>query len=390
MLSPELSELDQIKFEESFLQLDSLAYATGKPELLARIKQHWDDFRVDEELGFAPSGAGEHLLLRIEKAGQSTTEVARQISSTLGISDSDIGYSGMKDRQARSRQWFSIRLDQAAEAELGRLQSDQLQILEQSRNQRKLQIGAHKANHFQLILREVMGVNASGAESPATNAEASLDRKLQTLAHQGVPNYFGSQRFGRDLSNLHQVRELLRAEASQAVATRNRYRHKRKRSMLYSAARAYLFNQLLSARITRGNWASYVDGDVLALNHTKRCFLVEPGAWRPELQQRLDELDIHITGLLPGRIDSKDRYVTRGQSADTEKAVCKEFAELVTGLEQQGLSAARRPLRFQVQQLQWQWLDSTTVSLAFTLPTGAYATSLLREVCLLRENEHSH
>ena len=390
MLSPELSELDQIKFEESFLQLDSLAYATGKPELLARIKQHWDDFRVDEELGFAPSGAGEHLLLRIEKAGQSTTEVARQISSTLGISDSDIGYSGMKDRQARSRQWFSIRLDQAAEAELGRLQSDQLQILEQSRNQRKLQIGAHKANHFQLILREVMGVNASGAEPPATNAEASLDRKLQTLAHQGVPNYFGSQRFGRDLSNLHQVRELLRAEASQAVATRNRYRHKRKRSMLYSAARAYLFNQLLSARITRGNWASYVDGDVLNLNHTKRCFLVEPGAWGPELQQRLDELDIHITGLLPGRIDSKDRYVTRGQSADTEKAVCKEFAELVTGLEQQGLSAARRPLRFQVQQLQWQWLDSTTVSLAFTLPTGAYATSLLREVCLLRENEHSH
>ncbi|HBQ01125.1 MAG TPA: tRNA pseudouridine(13) synthase TruD [Gammaproteobacteria bacterium] len=390
MLSPELSELDQIKFEESFLQLDSLAYATGKPELLARIKQHWDDFRVDEELGFAPTGAGEHLLLRIEKAGQSTTEVARQISSTLGISDSDIGYSGMKDRQARSRQWFSIRLDQAAEAELGRLQSDQLQILEQSRNQRKLQIGAHKANHFQLILREVMGVNASGAEPPATNAEASLDRKLQTLAHQGVPNYFGSQRFGRDLSNLHQVRELLRTEASQAVATRNRYRHKRKRSMLYSAARAYLFNQLLSARITRGNWASYVDGDVLNLNHTKRCFLVEPGAWGPELQQRLDELDIHITGLLPGRIDSKDRYVTRGQSADTEKAVCKEFAELVTGLEQQGLSAARRPLRFQVQQLQWQWLDSTTVSLAFTLPTGAYATSLLREVCLLRENEHSH
>ena len=390
MLSPELSELDQIKFEESFLQLDSLAYATGKPELLARIKQHWDDFRVDEELGFAPTGAGEHLLLRIEKAGQSTTEVARQISSTLGISDSDIGYSGMKDRQARTRQWFSIRLDQAAEAELGRLQSDQLQILEQSRNQRKLQIGAHKANHFQLILREVMGVNASGAEPPATNAEASLDRKLQTLAHQGVPNYFGSQRFGRDLSNLHQVRELLRAEASQAIATRNRYRHKRKRSMLYSAARAYLFNQLLSARITRGNWASYVDGDVLNLNHTKRCFLVEPGAWGPELQQRLDELDIHITGLLPGRIDSKDRYVTRGQSADTEKAVCKEFAELVTGLEQQGLSAARRPLRFQVQQLQWQWLDSTTVSLAFTLPTGAYATSLLREVCLLRENEHSH
>ena len=390
MLSPELSELDQIKSEESFLQLDSLVYATGKPELLARIKQHWDDFRVDEELGFAPTGVGEHLLLRIEKAGQSTTEVARQISRTLGISDSDIGYSGMKDRQARTRQWFSIRLDQAAEAELGRLQSDQLQILEQSRNQRKLQIGAHKANHFQLILREVMGVNASRAESPATNAEASLDRKLQTLAQQGVPNYFGSQRFGRDLSNLHQVRELLRAEASQAVATRNRYRHKRKRSMLYSAARAYLFNQLLSARITRGNWASYVDGDVLNLNHTKRCFLVEPGAWGPELQQRLDELDIHITGLLPGRIDSKDRYVTRGQSADTEKAVCKEFAELVTGLVQQGLSAARRPLRFQVQQLQWQWLDSTTVSLAFTLPTGAYATSLLREVCLLRENEHSH
>ena len=385
-----MSELGQIKPQESFLQPDSLAYATGKPELLARIKQHLDDFRVDEELGFAPTGAGEHLLVRIEKAGQSTTEVARQISSTLGISDTDIGYSGMKDRQARTRQWFSIRLDQKAEAELGRLQSDQLQILQQSRNQRKLQIGVHKANHFQLVLREVMGVNATGAEFSATNAEATLDRKLQTLAQQGVPNYYGSQRFGRDLSNLHQVRELLRADADQAFATRNRYRHKRKRSMLYSAARAYLFNQLLSARITRGNWASYIDGDVLNLNHTKRCFLVEPGAWGAELQQRLDELDIHITGMLPGRIDSKDRYVTHGQAADIEKVVCEEFAELVSGLEQQGLMSARRPCRFQVQQLQWQWLDSATVSLAFTLPVGAYATSLLREVCQLRENEHSH
>lgn len=390
MLSPEFGELSEIRPQDSFPQLDSLAYATGKPALLARIKQNWDDFRVDEELGFAPTGAGEHLLVRVEKAGQSTTEVARQISSTLGIRDTDIGYSGMKDRQARTRQWFSIRLDQAAEADLGRLESDQLKVLEQARNQRKLQIGAHKANHFELILREVIGVNAAGAESVATHAEASLDRKLQTLAQRGVPNYFGSQRFGRDLSNLLQVRELLRADANQANANRNRYRHKRKRSMLYSAARAYLFNQLLSARIARGNWASYVDGDVLNLNNTKRCFLVEPGAWEPELQQRLDELDIHITGLLPGRIVSKDRYVTRGQSADMEKAVCEEFAELVTGLEQQGLKAARRPFRFQVQQLQWQWLDSTTVSLAFTLPTGAYATSLLREVCQLRENEHSH
>lgn len=385
-----MGELDEIRPQQSFPQLDSLAYATGKPELLAHIKQNWDDFRVDEELGFEPTGAGEHLLVRIEKAGQSTTEVARQISSSLGISDTDIGYSGMKDRQARTRQWFSIRLDQAAEADLARLQSDQLKILEQTRNQRKLQIGAHKANHFELILREVIGVHASGEESATIHAEASLDRKLRALMQQGVPNYFGSQRFGRDLSNLYQVRELLRTETKAGGATRNRYRHKRKRSMLYSAARAYLFNQLLSTRIARGNWASYVDGDVLNLNHTKRCFLVEPGGWDAELQQRLDELDIHITGLLPGRIDSKDRYVTRGQSADIEKAVCEEFAELVTGLEQQGLKAARRPCRFQVQQLRWQWLDSTTVSLAFTLPTGAYATSLLREVCQLRAGEHSH
>lgn len=376
--------------QESFHQLDTLAYATGKPVLLARIKQSVDDFLVDEELGFEPTGAGEHLLVRIEKAGQSTTEVVRQISSALGISDTAVGYAGMKDRQARTRQWFSIRLDQANESDLGRLQSDRLQILEQTRNQRKLQIGAHKANHFEIILREVGSINTPGAESLSSNPAASLELKLQTLDQQGVPNYFGSQRFGRDLSNLHQVRELMRAAANQGASSRNRYRHKRKRSMLYSAARAYLFNQLLSARISRGDWASYVDGDVLNLNFTKRCFLVEPGNWGAELQQRLDERDIHITGLLPGLIDSKDRYVTRGQSADIEKAVCEEFAELVTGLRQQGLKAARRPLRLEVQQLRWQWLDPTTVSLAFTLPTGSYATSLLREVCQLRDSENSH
>ncbi|MEX0963075.1 MAG: tRNA pseudouridine(13) synthase TruD [Pseudohongiellaceae bacterium] len=377
---------------QGFASLDSLAYAAGKPELAATLKTQPSDFCVDEQLGFTFTGKGEHLYLSIEKTNLSTVEVAKKLSEVSGVPKSAIGYSGMKDRRAETRQWFSLKLPAAREAKLASFEGNDLRILESHRNARKLKIGSHRSNHFKIVLRDCVG------------ARSAFEDRLRRIVSCGVPNYFGVQRFGRDLSNLHQVQAWMAAELAQAAAgsaegvTAGIGKQRFKRSMLLSAARSYLFNQLLSRRLQLGNWDSYVQGDVLNLNGTERSFSVANGAeWDQTLQQRLEQFDIHISGPLPGATESKDKYISYGKAADIEDAACKEFTTLLAGLRHFGVKAARRPLRFKAIDLEWKWLvneealdaaveSTATLQLEFSLYKGAYATSLLRELCVTREH----
>tara|TARA_B100000959_G_scaffold287060_1_gene369013 strand:+ start:26798 stop:28006 length:1209 start_codon:yes stop_codon:yes gene_type:complete len=348
-----------------FAQLDTLHYANQRPEPSAALRQHCADFRVDEELGFAPSGSGEHLLVRIGKTDVSTTEVARRLAAIAGTRLADIGYCGMKDKRAVCSQWFSIPLAIADEKLLSKLEDSAVEILETQRNNRKLKIGSHKANHFEILLRDCRG------------SQSLFDDRLDLLRAGGVPNYFGPQRFGRDLSNLSQARQLF--ESSRRSGTKSPGRHRR--GMLFSAVRAYLFNQLLSQRLEQGNWNHYVDGDVVNLDGTNRHFLVDAGSWDESLQQRLMDFDIHLSGPLPGAMVAKDKYQSVGKTADIEEAVLSQYPELLDGLVRFGLKAARRPLRFRPGDLRGSWLEPASLQLQFTLPRGAYATSLLRELC---------
>ena len=370
---------------QTFSGLDTLAFANGKPKLAATFKQEFTDFRVDEDLGFDLCEKGEHAYLWVEKVDRSTVDVAKKLSEATGVHGSQIGYSGMKDRRAETRQWFSRKLPAGREAQLRGCESDSLRIVEIHRNSRKLKIGSHRSNHFQVLLRD---------------CEGSRDEFEQRLAHidaSGVPNYFGSQRFGMDLSNIKQVQSWMGAaldagsgsviDSSAASIPKQRF----KRSMLFSAARSYLFNQLLSHRLERGNWNGYLHGDVLNLNGTNRSFaLGAEDEWDSVLQQRLEEFDIHITGPLPGEVDPKDKYVSYGEAADIEEAVCKQFTTLLAGLRHFGLKTARRPLRFRPIELNWEWQQSEQIQgasnllLDFSLGKGAYATSLLRELCVTR------
>ena len=370
-----------------FEDLDSLAYARGRPQTSARLKQAFSDFRVDEQLGFKFSERGEHLVLQIEKTDHSTVDVAKKLSEVSGVHRADIGYAGMKDRRAQTKQWFSIKLPKQKESAIDGIESESLRILARHRNSRKITIGSHRCNHFQLRLRNCQG------------SQSAFEDALQQIASMGVPNYFGSQRFGRGLSNMHQVQAWMRAELGLGTtdATASVPRQRFKRSMLFSAARSYLFNQVLSKRLQLGNWASYVEGDVLNLDGTDRCFALETASdWDQTLAQRLLDFDIHLTGPLPGLIESKDKYVSYGKAADIEDAVCKQFSTLMAGLQHFGLKASRRPLRFLPSDLHLQWLPSylstsensadgdepiaagKDLLLDFSLGKGAYATSLLR------------
>ena len=370
----------------TFSSLETLAFANGKPGFAATFKQEFTDFRVDEQLSFTFTEKGEHAYLWIEKIDRSTVDVAKKLSEITGVHGSEIGYSGMKDRRAETRQWFSIKLPAGRESELTACESDSLRIVEAHRNSRKLKIGSHRSNHFRVLLRDCDG------------SRDEFEERLAQIEAGGVPNYFGSQRFGRGLNNLTQVQAWMSAaldadsgsaiDVAAAAIPKQRF----KRSMLFSAARSYLFNQLLSQRLELGNWNAYTAGDVLNLEGTDRSFALATGVeWDSTLQQRLEDLDIHITGPLPGEIDPKDKYVSYGEAADIEEAVCKKFNTLLAGLQHFGLKTARRPLRFRAIDLSWEWQQSeqkdgaSNLLLDFSLGKGAYATSLLRELCVTRE-----
>lgn len=352
-----------------------LGYVGGEPKIEAILKQEFSDFQVDEELGFKLAGKGDHLWLNVRKTDLSTTDVARGLAERCGVQLKTIGYSGMKDRRGECTQWFSLPLNSQDEAKLSNVEDDFVEILTTQRNTRKLKIGSHKSNHFKILLRNCIG--------PRSDFEDRLD----SVKSLGAPNYFGSQRFGRNMSNMAQVaalmEEALKPEAD-AVALRGQL-GRVKRGMLFSAARAYVFNELLSKRIENGTWNRYVAGDVLNLDGTSRFFTPQaPDIWNSELQGRLEKFDIHISGPLAGKKDSKDRYASNGEAADMEEVVLKEFELLVSGLTHFDVLAARRSLRFLPVDLRWNWVDSESSDLLveFKLPRGTYATSLLREVCL--------
>lgn len=352
-----------------------LSYVGGEPELEAILKQKFSDFQVDEELGFELAGKGDHLWLNLRKTDLSTTDVARGLAERCGVQLKTIGYSGMKDRRGKCTQWFSMPLSSQDEAKLASVEDDFVEVLKTQRNTRKLKIGSHKFNHFKILLRNCVGLRSD------------FERRLSSIKSLGAPNYFGSQRFGRNMSNMAQVDALMeKALKPEADAAELRGQLGRaKRGMLFSAARSYVFNQLLSRRIDNGTWNSYVAGDVLNLDGTSRFFVPqETEVWDSELQRRLEEFDIHISGPLAGKKDSKDRYASSGEAADMEEVVLKEFELIVNGLAHFDVLAARRSLRFLPVDLRWNWMDSDSSDLLveFKLPRGTYATSLLREVCL--------
>ena len=341
------------------------------PDSHARLKQLPEDFRVREELGFELTGAGEHLWVEVEKTGLTTTEAARRLGAAAGLGRRDIGYAGMKDRQARASQWFSLRMPESAGAGLALAEDSSLRILQTRRNARKIRIGSHRRNRFEIRLRDFRGCR-DDAES-----------RMGTLAGQGAPNYFGPQRFGSLGGNIGQIRQHIEQRAPGAPP---RPLSRGERSRLYSAARALLFNEVLSARLARGDWNRFVPGDVAALEGSGRLFLVAGETAAGEVQARLDALDIHLTGPLAGANFAQHKYATRGEAADMENAALKNHGDVLAWLAREGVEAGRRPLRFVPCDLHWNWNDND-LQLRFALPRGAYATSLIRELCITDGSE---
>jgi tRNA pseudouridine13 synthase len=326
--------------------------AFGAPALQAVFRSRPEDFQVEEVDGFEPAGQGEHLLLTVEKRGMNTVHAAKRIARWAGIPEMGVGYAGMKDRHAVTRQRFSVHFPKRVAPELEGLVSDDLRVLASVWHNRKLPRGALKGNRFVLVLREVAG------------DLGAIEQRLRAIAESGLPNYFGEQRFGRDGDNVESARRMF---AGQRV-------HRDQRSIYLSAARSELFNAVLAARIADGSWSAGAEGEVWMLDGTQSVFGPEPAS--EALTGRVSRQDIHATGPMWGQGELRPTGAVRA----LELAAVEPFADLRAGLEAAGLKQERRALRVRVDGLAWSWPEPACLQLEFGLPPGAYATGLLAEL----------
>ena len=328
--------------------------AHGEAVLTARIRSVPEDFAVEEIDAFDASGAGEHLLLTIEKRGMNTAFAAKRIAAWAGVAESAIGYAGLKDRHALTRQRFSVWIPKRIAPDIDALQSDDLRVLDAQWHARKLPRGALAGNRFVLTLREVEGDCAA------------IETRLRVIAERGVPNYFGEQRFGRGGDN---VSKALSMFAGRRVA-------REERGHLLSAARSELFNRVLGARVEAACWDVGLDGEVWMLDGSRSVFGPEP--WSEVLAERLARFDIHPSGPLWGRGELR----SQGEARALELAALdgEPLGALRDGLERAGLDQERRALRLRPQSLTFDWPEPRTLMLRFGLPAGCYATTVLAEL----------
>lgn len=349
-------------------EADALPRALGAPRARGVVRSRPEDFVVEEVLGFAPAGSGEHLWLHLRKRGWNTEDLALWLARAARLPLRAVGFSGLKDRQAVTSQWFSLHLpgrpDPAFVADSA--WPDGVECLQALRHGRKLNRGTHRANRFRLVIRDLRDGD-------------DLAQRLDAIAGQGVPNYFGVQRFGREARNSERGAAWLRGDGEAP-------RKARLRGYWLSAVRSEIFNAVLAERVRQGVWHRYLDGDICQPDGSRGLFHADvprevaagdgPGVdMAADIATRVARGEVHPTAPLPGN----DPMTPRGASGELERAVLARYAGEIAGLEREGVAAARRATRLPVRDLHHERAGDDLV-LAFELPAGAFATTVLAEL----------
>lgn len=330
---------------------ESLPYAYGAPPVCGVIRSAPEDFQVDEELGFVPSGEGEHVLVQIRKRGMNTPDVARLLARHAKVAAREVSYGGLKDKHAVTSQWFSITLPGKVEVDWMSLNDERLTVLAAQRHQRKLRRGALLGNRFRIVVRHLHG-----------DIQA-IPERVRCVKAEGVPNYFGEQRFGRD--NVERARRMLAG----TLRVKDRF----EQGIYLSALRSQLFNAVLARRVSDDTWWRVLPGEAIILNGSRSFFVAD--TIDETLTRRLQEQDIHPSGPLCG----SGELGCRGEALRLEEETLLPYASDGVALARHGLNMERRALRLISNDLHVV-SDGNDLSCEFRLPAGAYATVVLREI----------
>jgi tRNA pseudouridine13 synthase len=333
---------------------EKLPYATGKSlRVLGKIRDQPQDFQVDEVPAYAPEGQGEHLFVRFQKTDLNTPEAVRRIAEALGVDARAAGWAGLKDRRAVTSQWASFHRAEAAAALAVDLPG--IRVLEAVPHPHKIRTGHLHANRFVIRIRG------------ARDHLAAARQVLAELARCGAPNYYGEQRFGREGSNLARARSWL---LEGGAPPRDRF----ERKLIASTLQSEIFNEWLASRVRAGELERPVEGDLMRKEDSGGLFVADDLV---ELAERMTRWEISPTGPMLG---AKMRWPS-GEAARRERALCERWG---LGEEQLArlrswLPGTRRVARVRPSDVSLGEYEDG-LELAFTLPKGAYATVILREL----------
>jgi tRNA pseudouridine13 synthase len=409
--------------------LASLAYFTADvPGIGGVIKQRVEDFLVDEQSLYPPSGSGEHVMLFVERAGLTTTEVAHRLSTSFRVRRNDIGFAGMKDKQAVTRQHFTVRMtDEQLRDGLPRLEPARIKVLWLERHDSKLRRGHLAGNRFVIRIRQV-----------DATAVIRVRQMLKVIAAGGVPNYIGEQRFGYRGDN-HTLGRLLMKRDYQGMldlmlggpteldydasrASRVAYDKRdyakaisllprssrtertaldalrqgksardavmmidgQQRDFLISAAQSAMFNAVLDHRIRQGMFSTLLPGDLALFDGKHSFFAVDEDAADKDNAPdgRMATMDVSPSGPMWG----SEMTRPAGVPLEWELKALHDFGlseEALTKIEGARLSGTRRPTRVKLENVEVAGgVDEhgSFVKLAFTLGRGSFATVVLREI----------
>ncbi|MDR9391088.1 MAG: tRNA pseudouridine(13) synthase TruD [Trueperaceae bacterium] len=334
---------------------DALPSLRGaRPGTGGRIRSVPEDFVVVERPAYLPAGRGSHLYLRVRKRGLATRDLVRTLVEA-GVPENRIGVAGLKDKHAVTEQWLSLPWAQRAAADV-LAEREGVEVLETSRHANKLGIGHLHGNRFTVVVRDV-----------APDAEARARAILDDVVARGLPNYVGPQRFGRFGRNAVDGRALLRGETVPGDRRLHRF--------FVNALQSWIFNDVLAARIRDGHFASLVSGDWARKVATGGTFRVDdPDVERPRAAA------FEITALLA--LHGRKVRISSDEAGRYERAALARAG--VRWEDLRGRRGDRRPSRVAVGDVALEGFEDDAgrpaLRLAFDLPKGAYATSLLREV----------
>lgn len=333
--------------------LASLAYLAGKPTAHAKIKAKPEHFQVREDLGFDFSGQGEHLMVRIRKTGENTSFVANELAKACGVKSKDVSWAGLKDRHAITEQWLCVHLPKAETPDFSAFlaQYPSIEILATARHNKKLRPGDLIGNEFVVTLSEVSDVE-------------DVLKRLERVASLGVPNYFGNQRFGNNGNNLQEAKRWGRENV--------RSRNQNQRSLYLSAARSWIFNRIVSARLEQSLFDRILIGDILFDGEQQLQVTADNIA---ELQSRFHLGEVVISAALAG----DNALPTQGEALALEQPHLDAEPDLMALIRGNRMRHDRRAIALKPDNLSWE-VEGSNVTLRFSLDAGSFATSIIREL----------
>jgi len=414
--------------------LNAETYITRQKGIGGKIRTRYEDFYVEEIPESEPSGTGPNTWFFIEKIGRDTLDVVLDVASELHIDRKRMGFAGMKDKRAVTRQWLCVANSEVEEIEKLEDKLYKVEILKIMQNEKKLRIGQLIGNKFRLLIRDT--------DDPQRGSKVA-NEILDELLERGVPNYYGWQRFGKKRSNTHLIgKALLENDLKKAVdsyignpyeeepeyikeartlydegeweesleamprgmryekmmlktllkemkkknvediASLEEHSYRRAisslpkplRRMFVHAYQSFLFNKAVSERAKLGI-DKYVEGDIIVDNEEHLVHEISD-----DIDERIKNFEVHPTAplfgskvpLADGKLGEMEQKVL-----DEEGVTLEEFK--VPKMPKLGSHGLRRAVRFKIWDVSAKATDEG-VMVEFSIPKGCYATAVLREI----------